>query len=111
MPEEQAHGSHWSLDVVKEGLVARAEVVEPGIAVGRGDETVLGAASVAREADVALTIIDSSHLQGLLERIAGLGLTLCSVNRLETERATPDTKPLTTNCSLRANPTAPPPRS
>ena len=63
------------------------------------------------ETEITGTVIDSSQLQGLLERIAGLGLTLWSVNRLETERATPDTKPLTTNCSLRANPTAPPPRS
>ena len=30
-------------------------------------------------------IIDPSHLQGLLERIAGLGLTLHSVTPLETE--------------------------
>ncbi len=30
-------------------------------------------------------IIDPSHLQGLLERIAGLGLTLHSVTPLDTE--------------------------
>ncbi len=30
-------------------------------------------------------IIDPSHLQGLLERIAGLGLTLRSVTPLDTE--------------------------
>ena len=30
-------------------------------------------------------IIDQAHLQGLLERIAGLGLTLQSVNPLDTE--------------------------
>ena len=30
-------------------------------------------------------IIDSSHLHGLLERIAGLGLTLHSVTPLDTE--------------------------
>jgi hypothetical protein len=32
-------------------------------------------------------IVDSSHLHGLLERIAGLGLTLHSVNPLDTENA------------------------
>ena len=30
-------------------------------------------------------IIDPAHLQGLLERIAGLGLTLQSLNPLDTE--------------------------
>jgi hypothetical protein len=35
-------------------------------------------------------IIDPSHLQGLLRRIAGLGLTLYSVTPLETESAEPD---------------------
>ena len=30
-------------------------------------------------------IIDQAHLQGLLERIAGLGLTLQSLNPLDTE--------------------------
>ncbi len=30
-------------------------------------------------------IIDQSHMQGLLERIAGLGLTLHSLGPLETE--------------------------
>ena len=34
------------------------------------------------------SITDSSHLQGLLERIAGLGLTLRSVTPLETEEHT-----------------------
>ena len=32
-------------------------------------------------------IIDPSHLQGLLERIAGLGLTLHSVTPLDTENS------------------------
>jgi hypothetical protein len=37
-------------------------------------------------------IIDPSHLQGLLERIAGLGLTLHSVTPLETENAEADAR-------------------
>ena len=32
-------------------------------------------------------IVDSSHLQGLLERIAGLGLTVYSLNPLDSEGA------------------------
>ena len=39
------------------------------------------------ETEVTGPIIDSSHLQGLLERIAGLGLTLHSLTPLETENA------------------------
>jgi hypothetical protein len=39
------------------------------------------------ETEIIGPIIDPSHLQGLLERIAGLGLTLHSVNPLETENA------------------------
>jgi hypothetical protein len=35
--------------------------------------------------DITGTIIDPSHLQGLLERIAGLGLTLHSVTPLDDE--------------------------
>jgi hypothetical protein len=40
-------------------------------------------------------IIDPSHLQGLLERIAGLGLTLHSVTPLEAENGEPDSQPHT----------------
>ena len=39
------------------------------------------------ETEIIGPIIDPSHLQGLLERIAGLGLTLHSVNPLEAENA------------------------
>jgi hypothetical protein len=37
--------------------------------------------------EITGSIIDSSHLQGLLERIAGLGLKLRSVTPLDTENA------------------------
>jgi hypothetical protein len=40
-------------------------------------------------------IIDPAHLQGLLERVAGLGLTVHSVTRLETEDAEADGQPQT----------------
>jgi hypothetical protein len=43
--------------VVDEGLVAGAEVVEARLAVGRGDEAVLGAAAMAGEADIALEAV------------------------------------------------------
>ncbi len=45
-------------------------------------------------------IIDPSHLQGLLERIAGLGLTLHSLTPLETENAEPDAQPHTPSAGV-----------
>ena len=39
------------------------------------------------ETDITGPIIDQSHLQGLLERIASLGLTLRSLTPIETENA------------------------
>ena len=44
------------------------------------------------ETDITGPIIDHSHLQGLLERIAGLGLTLHSLNPLDTESAEADAR-------------------
>lgn len=51
-----------------------------------------GMAVAARAGMTEITgqIIDPSHLQGLLERIAGLGLTLHSVTPLDTETAEAD---------------------
>jgi hypothetical protein len=37
------------------------------------------------ETEIVGPIIDPAHLLGLIERIAGLGLTLSSVSRLETQ--------------------------
>ena len=45
------------------------------------------------ETELIGPIIDPSHLQGLLERIAGLGLTLRSLNPLDTETAEADARP------------------
>jgi hypothetical protein len=42
------------------------------------------------ETEITGPIIDQSHLQGLLERIAGLGLRLHSLTPLETENAGSD---------------------
>ena len=39
------------------------------------------------ETEISGPIIDPSHLHGLLERIAGLGLTLHSLTPLDTENA------------------------
>ena len=47
------------------------------------------------ETEIIGPIIDHSHLQGLLERIAGLGLTLHSVNPLEAENARAPAEPHT----------------
>jgi hypothetical protein len=35
--------------------------------------------------EIVGSVVDSAHLQGLLERVAGLGLRLRSVTTLETE--------------------------
>jgi hypothetical protein len=43
------------------------------------------------ETEITVAIIDQSHLQGLLTRIASLGLTLLSLAALETKRAEADT--------------------
>jgi hypothetical protein len=47
------------------------------------------------ETDITGPIIDQSHLQGLLARIASLGLKLHSLTPLETENAQTDTQPHT----------------
>ncbi len=47
------------------------------------------------ETDITGPIIDQSHLHGLLERIASLGLTLHSLTPLETENAEADAQPHT----------------
>ncbi len=47
------------------------------------------------EMDITGPIIDQSHLHGLIERIAGLGLTLRSLTPLETENAGADARPYT----------------
>ncbi len=48
-------------------------------------------------------IVDQSHLQGLLERIAGLGLRLHSLTPLETENVEAHTQPRTQRAGLDAN--------
>ena len=48
------------IDVVEERLVAGAQVVQPGLAVGRRDEAVLRALAVAGEANVALAAVAGS---------------------------------------------------
>ena len=45
------------------------------------------------ETEITGPIIDQSHLHGLLERIAALGLTLHSLTPLETENAEADAQP------------------
>jgi len=45
------------------------------------------------ETDITGPIIDQSHLQGLIERIASLGLTLYSLTPLETPNAETDARP------------------
>ena len=45
------------------------------------------------QTDITGTIIDQSHLQGLLERIANLGLTLHSFTPIETGNLEADMQP------------------
>ena len=45
------------------------------------------------ETEITGPIIDQSHLLGLIERIASLGLTLHSLNPLETENAEAGAQP------------------
>ena len=52
------------------------------------------------ETEIIGPIIDPSHLQGLLERIAGLGLMLYSVTPLETESAELDAQPHTPSAGV-----------
>jgi hypothetical protein len=47
------------------------------------------------ETEITGPIIDPSHLHGLLERIAGLGLTLHSLTPAEPENAESDAQPHT----------------
>ena len=78
--------THYRL-VVKGELGARYASAFEGMTISAHD----GITEITGE------IIDPSHLQGLLERIAGLGLTLHSVTPLETENgeaaAQPQTRP------------------
>ena len=56
--------------------------------------------------EITGTIIDSSHLHGLLERIAGLGLTVHSLTPLDTEDAQPDAPPHTQSAGVSYDPGA-----
>ncbi len=47
------------------------------------------------ETDISGPIIDQAHLQGLLERIASLGLTLRSLTPIETKNGAADPHPHT----------------
>ena len=49
------------------------------------------------ETDITGPIIDQSHLQGLIERIANLGLTLHSLTPLENENGEADAQPRKTS--------------
>jgi len=60
----------------------------------------MAVSSHAGMTEITGPIIDPSHLHGLLERIAGLGLTLHSLTPLGTETAEADahsTRPLQSN--------------
>jgi hypothetical protein len=58
------------------------------------------------ETDITGPIIDQSHLHGLLERIASLGLTLHSLTPIETKNAAADPQPHTQPAGVNNNPGA-----
>jgi hypothetical protein len=58
--------------------------------------------------DIIGPIVDPSHLHGLLERIAGLGLTVHSLNPVDPEDAPPSTPPAGLSYEPGANSKGPP---
>jgi hypothetical protein len=56
------------------------------------------------ETEITGPIIDQSHLQGLLERIASLGLRLHSLTPLDPEKAEADPQPYTTARAIEHDP-------
>ena len=57
MAEFARHEFHVGVNVFEEELVARAEVIQSGLAIGGQDEAMFGALAVAGKADVALTAV------------------------------------------------------
>jgi len=55
--ELMSHESHWSVDVLEEGLVACTEVIQPLLSLRRLSKPVLGALSMASEQDFAFAAI------------------------------------------------------
>jgi hypothetical protein len=62
------------------------------------------------ETEITGSVIDQSHLQGLIERIASLGLTLRSLTPLEAENAEADTRLHTPTAGSSPTTPAPPPK-
>ena len=60
------------------------------------------------ETEITGTMIDSSHLHGVLERVASLGLTLRSLNPVEAQNGTSEAQPHRTNRELRPKPAGAP---
>ena len=58
--EQCRHQSHRPADVVEEQFEAGAEIVEAGVAVGRGREAVLRTSAVAGEAHIAVQAVGGS---------------------------------------------------
>jgi hypothetical protein len=56
--------------------------------------------------DITGLIVDQSHLHGLLERIASLGLTVHSLTPLDAQGAEPDSPPPTSPAGLSHDPGA-----
>ena len=60
---------HVAVDVREEGLVSGAQVVEPGLTIGREYEAVLRALAIAGEADIAVDALPGQRVAfGVAER-------------------------------------------
>ena len=55
--EQVGHGAHGRIDMGEETLEAGAEVIQPWLAVGGGQEPVFGTAAVADETDRAFAAV------------------------------------------------------
>ena len=55
--QELGHQPHRPIDMFEEGLVARTQVIQSGLPIGRLDEAVLGTLAVAGETHLALTAV------------------------------------------------------
>ena len=71
--QQPSHSFHRPSNVTEEVLIAGAEVVLAGFAVGGGGEPVLGAASVAGEPDVAIPAVPGQGVVLVLPELPLLG--------------------------------------
>jgi len=72
--EQVSHEPHGEIDVVEEILVPGTEVVEPRLAIGGGEEAILGASSMTGEAHITVLAVER-------QRVALIGPELALLRR------------------------------